>query len=1137
MTTFNVLDPQTDIFSHYFLEASAGTGKTFAIENIVPRLLLESKEPPVQLSEILVVTFTRAATRELKSRIYQNLLKIKSALDDREGGPPYIQSLLTSDRETLERAKRRIEEALCFFEKAKVFTLHGFCLKILQEFAFEAKFFLSSKDEEECGQLDKLKEYIKDFLRRGIDPKVLSPAQLKIVVQGVGKEIDALCTAILNRLEGGQKIACYPTAFERYNRWNEILKSLPSVTVDELWHDFAVVAPRLSSSLKRKAQAEAFFKAVEKKNCSFKEWDAVLEEKEFFLEEIRFSAAYQKKSPENRGLIHIDLFEELQNLFVPLYKAAKDYSAILLTLAKACSSHYEKGREDLSHFNPDDLVWSLKSALLRDSIFCKKVQERFKAVIIDEFQDTDPAQWDIFESLFFKENKTVPTLYLVGDPKQSIYAFRRADVYLYLRAASLLGEKSLAYLDTNYRSHPHLVDALNELFSFDLPSHWMILPFLQKGLEVRKVSSKPIYPSSLDTDSKGRVHFFVVEDETEKPKRWPRECIEEEKLFPLIAREISSLRSKNGYTLKQMAILVKDRYQAMRLQKALKEYNIPCLMQKSLDVAGSVAYEVMKDLLIAVERPSSLSALKRFLGGPLIGRSSNDIEGSLENIHLQKAKEFLLEQGNIFRRQGFGVFFQNVLLFPSLNSEKTVVEDLLSREDPHLYFDLRQLCQIILENCPEGLYDPKISLEFLIELRDLPLSSETLRQCSEEEEDQVQVMTLHKSKGLEFDIVFAHGLCSRHTRGDEFISIRKNDGREMAASSQEEDSLSLHLQEIDAEKLRQLYVALTRGKERVYIPIVLSKNPQQIQAGTAAPIELLMGGVGLKEYVIDDVYSNISVLSWVKFQSYLNRLKEKSNVTYEFVDSFRVTAEKIEIPTPVLLKPSQTLPLKTTSSLLLSFSALAEGKKEEGEKVYLEAPLEGDLPLGAETGTVIHAILENICKAGLHFLDKATIRKAVERHSKGSCLEGLEERVFQLIEDTFNAPIPLQKGLVTLSKIPSSDMQTEIEFLYPFPPSYLKGFIDLVFRYQGRYYILDWKTNYLGPNKEDYSLEKIEECMKKSDYFLQASIYSEALKKYLALFDKRPFETLFGGAVYFFMRGTKPYLFQPVQGESLCKTN
>jgi exodeoxyribonuclease V beta subunit len=1114
MATFDVLNPETKVFGHYFLEASAGTGKTFAIENTLPRLLLES-ETPVRISEILVVTFTRAATRELKSRIYQNLLKIKTALETGEGGPLYIRRFLEAEEPLKGQAKRRIEEALCFFETAQIFTLHGFCLKILQEFAFEAQFFLKSLDEEECAQTEKLKEYIKDFLRQGISPDVLSSSQLKRVVQGSGREIEALCEALLHKLEGGQKIHSYPSSLEHLSLWNEALRSLPKASKDELWHDFSL----LTKSRGRRNQIELFFSMVEQKQCSFKEWDALLGEKEFFLKELRFASAYKKKPP----VLYPFLFEQMQKIFVPLYSRATDYGVLLLSLAEGCRLHYEKGREDLSHFNPDDLVTQLQKGLVKNPSFCEKVRKRYQAVVIDEFQDTDPTQWNIFETLFFKEEHKLSTLYLVGDPKQSIYAFRRADVYLYLRAASLLGDQALAYLNTNFRSHPHLVDALNEFFSFQLPSDWMLLPFLGASLEVRRVLSKPFYPSSLDGDEKGRLHFFVVEDGEVSTKKWPREEIEEDKLFPLIAKEIHSLRKEKRFLFQQMVILVKDRYQAMRLQKALKRYNIPCLMQKSLDVSTSIAYEVMKDLLAAVSRPSSLSALKRFLGGALMGYSSLEIEGSLENAHLAKAKEFFLKAAVTFYNKGLGVFFQNVLLSSSRNDKRTIAEDLLSREDPHLYFDLRQLCQILLENCVEGLYDPKMCLNFLETLRELPQASETLRQCSEEDEDQVQVMTLHKSKGLEFEIVFALGLCSRYTPRDEFISIRKEEGREMASSSQEEEALLLHLQEIDAEKLRQLYVAFTRGKERVYVPLVISKDPHEVQKGAAAPIELLLGGIGLKEYAFDTVYDNLSTLSLQAVLKYLSALQKEAPVSYEIIKE--VIVEKIEENPSIALIAPRPSSIKTVDRFLFSFSSLIEGKKEEGEKIYLEPPKEGDLPLGSETGTVIHSILEELCKADLHRSLENGGQTIIERFTKGSCLEGKEEVLFNLIAESVK--VPLQEGLCSLENIASKDMQTEMEFLYPFRSSFLKGFIDLVFRYQGRYYILDWKTNYLGPNREDYSEGNIEECMKQSGYFLQAAIYTAALKKYLALFEKQKFESIFGGVVYFFLRGVKPYLFQP----------
>ncbi len=1124
MTSFDVLSPDTNVFGRYFLEASAGTGKTFAIEHIIPRLILESKEP-LGLQEILVVTFTRAATRELRLRIYQNLLKIRSFLDEETGGPPYLERIRLQGEAKLYQAKQRLEEALCLFDQAEVFTLHGFCLRILQEFAFETRFFAEAEDAEEMQEEEKIKKYLKDFLRIGIDPNVISPSQLRKIIKAQKGGIESFCDQILFVLKRGDKIRSYPSAKESWMLWNQELNSLPKVTKEELWHDFLLLEPRLAKAKKRIQQVESFFTQAESKYCSFEDWDALLEEKEFFLEEIRFEKAYQKKPKEEWGFKAIEVLESLAKRFIPLHQRACDPKILFLQLVKEAKSFYDKGRLELAHFSPDDLVAQLQEALA-NPFFCAKLQNKYKAAIIDEFQDTDALQWDIFEKLFLQWEKSLSILYLVGDPKQSIYAFRKADVYLYLKAAKLLGENARAHLDTNFRSHPKLVEALNELFSFDLPPRWMLLPLTQESLEVRKVKSKPDYPSLLSRDEKGRIHFLIMEEEKDV-LHVPSQELEDRKLFPSIAKEMIRLREEKGYTFSQMAVLVKDRFQAFRLQRALKEFYIPCSFQKNLDVKTSSAYESMKALLTALSAPKSLTALKKILGSSLMGYSAEEIEGSLENIFLQRAREYFLEGALLVQKKGFGAFFESVLLSPSRFEGKTVLEDLLSREDPHLYFELRQLLQILLENVPKALFDPEKLLEFLEEMSFLPSESDLLKGHLEEEEDQVQVMTLHKSKGLEFEIVFALGVASRHLSKEEFVFVQKLGERELAAVSDAEEAFLLKQQELDAEKLRQLYVALTRAKERVYVPVVVFKASQKIPRGAAAPIELLIGARGLFEYQFDAVYEKIESQRLEDFISWLERLEKKALISHEVLlseESARFKSriiQKVDLNAPNFLK--RTFP----KPKLLSFSSLIQDAKQETDVLSIDPKADPILPLGSQTGTVIHSILENICKADLHRPFDGRSEAVIKRFAKGSCLEGKEEELFILIERILKVPISIGQETFSLQEIPAADMHLELEFLYPFEGTFLKGFIDLLFRFRGKYYILDWKTNFLGSEESDYSLEKMHQCMLHHDYFLQATIYRSAVQKYLSLFEIKNFEKLFGGAIYFFIRGCVPYPFQP----------
>ncbi len=1117
MQTFDVLDPNTNLVGRYFLEASAGTGKTFAIENLIPRLLLESKDP-ITIDQILVVTFTRAATRELKARIYQNLMKVSLALQEGKGGPKYLEKIFIQGREALQIARRKVDEACFSFEKAQIFTLHGFALSILQEFAFEANFFTSSSLEM-LDPTEDLKNYIQDFLRTGLKEDFLSTTQMKRICtqKNVAKNSVELSKVLMKLLDRGQTIRTYKTAKEHFAHWNEILSSLPRASMQDLWYDYGLIAPRLVKSKKWAEQVKVLFSQVERGSCSFVEWDDLLQEKELFLHKISFQPKAKEPS-----YLHPGLFEKLHQL-VALHEEATDINVLLLQLASACKKYYDKGKKDQACFAPDDFIHQLKLAL-QGPYFIEKVREKYKALIIDEFQDTDADQWVIFQTIFLEEKNPCPIVYLVGDPKQSIYGFRSADVYIYLKAKGFFTQDHHFHLGTNFRAHPNLVEALNVFFSLNIPEDWMLLPFSKKSLAVRKVASRSDFFSSFQDDKKGRIHFFLGEEKQEKSKQWPSIETEEKSLIPYIAQEILRLRGENGLHYKQIVILVKDRYQADRVQEVLSEYNIPCQMQKSLDVKG-VAFEAMKELLACLIKPSDISSLKKFLGGSLIGYTEEDIQGSWENPFLQKAREFFTLAARQVRHKGFGAFFNDFLFSPAKDKEQTVAEALLAGKQGEIYFAIRQLCQILLEHCPEGLYEARVLFCFLEELQDVKPNT-VLQQFFEQEEDQVHVMTLHKSKGLEFDIVFALALGSRYTGKEDYISVRLKEGREIAALGLEEE-VTLHIEEIDAEKLRQLYVALTRAKERVYIPVTLGNKEKEIPKGTAAPIELFLGGNGLTQYNFSEVYQKIGSFIADKVSLELDLLGKEADITYERIS---LLAHIPPLPKEEILISPLEKSFSFEEGFTLSFSSLTEESKKDPEPFHTEKTLSSELyslPLGAETGTIIHEILETLCKAGLHQDISPVILTVIEKRCKGSILEGKEDAILKIITKSLETPIITEWGTILLSKIPPSDMQLEMEFIYPVGPSLLKGFIDLIFRYRGRYFLLDWKTNALGLREDEYTEEKMEQCMKEHQYDLQAAIYASAIKKYLALFDKRPFRQIFGGAIYFFLRGQKPLFFHP----------
>ena len=278
-------------------------------------------------------------------------------------------------------------------------------------------------------------------------------------------------------------------------------------------------------------------------------------------------------------------------------------------MSALCRMRLDKAKESCGVMFPDDLLEQMDRALESPS-FADKIKEKYKAAIIDEFQDTDAIQWSVFQKLFLVAKSPIPALYLVGDPKQSIYAFRKADLYTYLKAQKNLGLQSQKILKTNYRSSKELIDGLNTLFLHDYAGHWLQLPATGDHIPYQKVlagcEGEPL------EDDKKAVHILKIDDA--KARFVPSRDLEQNILFPYIASQIKALDL--GFSA--FAVLIKDRYQAVRLQKYFKQIGIPAVTQSGISVCFSKAYLLMNALFEAVLKPNQLGATKKLLSAPIV---------------------------------------------------------------------------------------------------------------------------------------------------------------------------------------------------------------------------------------------------------------------------------------------------------------------------------------------------------------------------------------------------------------------------------------------------------------------------------------------------------------------------------------
>ncbi|MGE5196520.1 MAG: UvrD-helicase domain-containing protein [Anaerolineae bacterium] len=1112
MKHFDVLSKSSDARGIHLLEASAGTGKTFAIEHLVTRLLLETD---LLLHQILIVTYTRMAARELKMRIRANLSKTALFLRQGYGGPPYLSAYLDSEEEkrvSRKQAFRKLEDALLCFNEASIFTIHGFCHQMLSAYAFETGLMLNRPDPEEGSQRDVYRRALRDFFRIAVREPCYSPGQVAILLKKYQNDLEALIDALIKGLDRKKKdikesdlsplFADFKTILEQVNHGNRLVKEL-------LLQDFEKLAPCYKGIDESSAtQMHLLASMLENGEMTAADFDALLQGKIFVLQSLA-SENLKKRSTPPLDLNYPGFFDALNLSMTPLIVAAKDpgkiFSRILLDFQKMRQELIEK--EDLLSF--DELLIKMQSALLIPA-FKDRLRQNYKAAIIDEFQDTDPIQWDIFRELFLKEK--TEAFYLVGDPKQSIYGFRNADVYTYLEAGKEIGPENHSALATNYRSDPSLVLALNTFFLAG--QKWLSLPKLGTHLSYVPVKPRPDAQDSTFCDEKGRLHFFLgswlprnqlLGKVSTREKRWPPSSLEEHLFFPFVAKEIQELIYTSKIKPSEIAILVKDRYQGRRLHEALQKWGVASSLLKAEKISEKPAFKVLKQLINAIAKQPSLSSLKLILAGPLFGAAAEELRRDFDNPLIEKMQEAFLLLKETLKDRGFGLFWKQLLQI--IYDEKTVLQQLLSLKDG-LYFDLNELAEIIMQKeAIQGNFYEKLP-SFLDELE---LSSDADDGCvrirQEEDVKAVTIMTIHASKGLEYEIVFALGLSSRHS----FKSQEE--------TSDESDQTGL---EEEAEKMRQLYVALTRAKKRVYVPYAALEKEDCIPRD-ASPIEHFFS------HCNRDFKGHLE-----EVESFLEGLKQKAPISYEIVTmsskpSHLFPEEEVRLP-----EPEKPAALSFDRQWLYSFSSLSKNSKEKvcswTSSYEDKEKMEALLPLGSETGTLLHKLMQRLFALKFYApLEVKKIEKLIHHEVKNSLLRGWERAIFDIIEKTLRLPLLASSDRANFSLIDldPAKVQEEMEFLFCQGSTRVKGFIDLVFEKEGKYYFIDWKSNWLGPEPSDYYPAALEKAMQANDYFLQASLYRTALERYVKLFDKRPFDECFGGAIYVFLRGSAILHFIP----------
>ena len=908
---FNILDFNLNKSS--LIEASAGTGKTYSITYLVLRLLLgigndktRLLQGPLSLDEILIVTYTNAASADLKARVLSNIKDAIEAFTNYLADENYtcadstmqniIKSfiaktekeqkklLLTQAIRCLERAKRSIDTAA-------ICTIHSFCNRALSQiYSFEATAPFASTYETDINYLyqemqnDAVREY---FYSNKIDKDVFTFYKTILASKDIANSIKKLLGVRVASIDRKKHLNYLKTKSGYYfilkNDFDLDLRKSIKSNLDDVIDDIMFDCNSIKQTLK--LTQTLFEEYVDlKTGHSTKAWlkKKFITSFKNFLESVHnsfinlnitdlintinnlqyengklkvFSGYKLDEKDEN------DFYAELRKIIKQVENLAViKKSRFCLIFAAYIIEKTDLKQEELNITSNDDVILRLDRALNdanMGKVLAKMLTKRYKVAFIDEFQDTDPVQFSIFNKLYLSnqikdKNNTPSYCYLIGDPKQSIYEFRGSDINSYLKAKNLIGEKAVYSLNTNYRSYPSLIESVNTIFksnkdeenksknSFDNEN------IIFTEVQANKGKYKFVYDVSVNeqNDAASYVRSIINLQNKEISQKELAKCCAYDVLHILSKSRLYSLDSNNNFSVERkvkpsdIAILVSSASEFNLIKDALNSINIPCVYvsDKSnilYEQAGNhhnAIFTISSDaqnIIYLMEAMCYNKDKKKVLRALACGILCID---NVDFSELTKEQSFedetlLLEKCyKIWEKYGFLAAY-NYFINDKIN-KKYGFEAFLSQQDGSRRIATSlHICELVQE------YHNQITgpLAQLRAFKDLCYADNTnyisgsTQSRLDSQQEQINVVTIHKSKGLEYPIVllpFIFSLKEKTSEKDFMISYYDKDigykaidldytskiGKNSFINSQEH-----YLKAINEEKRRLIYVALTRA--------------------------------------------------------------------------------------------------------------------------------------------------------------------------------------------------------------------------------------------------------------------------------------------------------------------------------------
>ncbi|MBV2235345.1 MAG: exodeoxyribonuclease V subunit beta [Sterolibacterium sp.] len=1226
----------------HLIEASAGTGKTYTIAMLYVRLVLgHGGQAALTPPEILVVTFTEAATQELRDRIRSRLTEAAqyfrqtaAAVGDRPDEPDDLLWQLRADYpvDAWPACAHRLELAAEWMDEAAIATIHGWCNRMLREHAFDSQ--SDFQQTLETDQTELHAEVVRDYWRNFYYPLGLEESRLVHGCWATPQDLQQVISKLLDHVD---QLAGAATAAEPAIGLPRLLaeKKRQLTALKHPWPQWIAELRQLYDEARSR---DLFHKRLLQANHVNNWLDKLaIWATEPSIDTVDIGKGWQRLTPAGMAEAWKDgqppahpAFAAIAKLPSALADLPQPRIDLLLHATHWIANELERIRQRSARIGFDDLLIQLERALTTaapatdtappdgPNRLATVIRQQFPVALIDEFQDTDPIQYRIFEAIYSPEqHRQDSALILIGDPKQAIYAFRGADIHTYLQARSAVDQR-LYTLATNYRSTRAMVGAVNHCFEL-----------AEQQLDTAAFLFRPAQGGHnpvpfFSVKAQGRQDEFQVAGKTLPALQWVVAENEANQAFSrhdylatladicadqMVAWLNLGSCGQAGFVAADaaqtptptralcpgdMAVLVNNRKEADHIRRALLQRGVRSvyLSDKETVYATPQAQEVQRWLAACAE-PDNANLLRVALSTHTLGLTLAELDAL---NHDEQAWEARVVQFKAYRElwQRNGVLpLLRRILFDFGCGERLLDQDgrppARDQQDGHSgerrMTDILHLAEL-LQQASASLEGEHALLRFLTEQMSAPDSEqEDKRLRLESDAALVQVITIHKSKGLEYPLVFLPFICLVRATKNTDLPLQWHDeqGRPQLALQADATALALADCERLAEDVRKLYVALTRARYLTWLGLasvkdeatsaldyLLQLKPDQADPSMAVQTDLLQQ--------ISAIVANAPADT---MQVQAVSLKASSTEQHQQISHYRAPASTGQRSTARRLERAVR-----EHWWIGSYSALRLGSQDKqssqiNQANHWEDTAQADTLLeslhqlppddfvrayshrttapmhsfhrGAEAGTFLHELLEWAARVGFAqaLAQPAELREMIARRCQVRGWDGwidpLQDWLQQLLQRDLSVGSGAEKTTLQLAQLKT--VKAEMEFWLPAHQvdlhrldalvcrstlagqprpaldtpllnGMLKGFMDLLFEHQGRYYVADYKSNWLGASDAHYSRAQMEQAILSHRYDLQYVIYLFALHRLLrSRLPDYDFDRHVGGAVYLFLRG------------------